>query len=197
MNKLTLTEFARLIKSEKAIVLLLLIIVGFLVLAIFSLNKIITKKPQEPRSKTPQIAWRNDILPGVTTKEELQSKLGNPIKTQTGNNETTYLYSSTNQYRPHEVEIFEDSVSLIKEQIIGKEKGSLNTYIQNYGQVEAILYGEHGIIAPGHFWGSRGLLVFGNDNDGTIIEIWYFKPVDLDSFLNQHPELKKQAPRAF
>ena len=188
---LTLNKISQTIKSEWLFILLgLLSITGFSV-AIFSfLTKGIQKTP-------PGTAWQNNIFAGTTTKKELEDKLGPPVNVTQKDNNTIYTYSSASQFRPHEVDLTRNTVSIIKEQVVGDEKGKLADYIQKYGQPEAILIGQHGYAAPGHFWGKDGIMVFANDFDGTIIEIWYFEPSQLVSFLAKHPELSKEPPKLF
>ena len=125
------------------------------------------------------------------------SSLGNPKEIKTEGGKETYLYSSTNQYRSHEVQFSQDTTSLVKEQIIGSEKGKLPDFIEKYGQPQAIIYGSHGTIAPGHFWGDKGLMLFANVNDGRLIEIWYFPPQSLANFLKTYPNFDTKEPSQF
>lgn len=193
MNKFTLTQIAKLVKSE-----LILLVLGGLSLIVFTLAIFSFAKSKNPPAITSsQTPWQNNIYAGKTTKEELKSALGSPIDVKKEQGKETYLYPSTNENRLHEIEIAESTVDIIKEQIIGEEKGKLKDYIQNYGQYEAEFFGKHGTFAPGFFWGKNGILVFANKNDGIIIEIWYFTPTSIIDFLQKNPEIKKQEPQNF
>ncbi len=188
---ISLNKVSQTIKSEWLVVLLgLLSIIAFTAatLAFIGRNKTVVAPPGT--------SW-NDIFAGTTTKKGLEDKLGQPINITQNDNNIIYTYPSTNQFRPQEVDLSNDTVSLIKEQVIGDEKGKLADYIQKYSQPEAVLLGQHGFAAPGHFWGKNGLLVFANDFDGTIVEIWYFEPSQLIAFLAKHPELSKEPPKLF
>lgn len=191
MGQLTLTTVAKLLKSEW-----ILIFLGTISLAIFSITIFSFTRPKI--EKAPQGApWQNQIYAGTTTKEELKSLLGSPIKVDDRNGQISYFYSSANQYRPHEVNVLGNTVNLIKEQVIEEEKGRLADYTQKYDQPERKLYGKHGAFAPGHFWSKAGLLIFANEFDGKIIEIWYFSPTTLENFLQQYPELTTEKPQNF
>lgn len=189
---MTLGQIAKIVKSETLLIFLGLISTTLFFAAIYSFTH-----KKTPQNQTPQIAWQDDIRAGVTTRNELESKLGPPLKSQAIENGQTLVYPSTNEVRPHEVDITGNTISTIKEQVIADEKGSLPGYIQKYGQPEQIIYGKHDTIAPGHFWGQNGLLIFANDHDGTIIEIWYFKPTTIGNFLQQNPDLSINAEATF
>ena len=192
MPKYTLTNIAKTVRSEWFLIASILIAIGVVVLSVIGLN--ISKKPTE-RKET--ITWKNNIIAGETTKDELVKSLGQPTKIEDADNQASYFYDSTNRYRPHEVGLSEAKVNLIKEQVVGDEKGKLSDYLKKYGEPQATVYGRHGDFAPGHFWQDVGLLVFANTNDGTIVEIWYFEHQDLQNFLNHYPELKLQEDQNF
>jgi len=191
MERITLTQVARLVKSEWILLLLGVISLSIFALTVFSFTK---AKPQE----TPQgIVWQKKIVAGKSTTEDIKATLGTPTKTQEEQGGISYFYPTANQYRLNEIEFRDNTVSIIKEQVIGNEKEALNDYLQKYGQPEAKLFGQHGTFALGHFWGQKGLLVFASASDGTIVEIWYFVPTSLGNFLANNPGLKKEEPKSF
>ncbi|OGD93902.1 hypothetical protein A2697_04870 [Candidatus Curtissbacteria bacterium RIFCSPHIGHO2_01_FULL_41_44] len=192
MEKLSLTRVANILKSEWILLLLGVLSIGMFLLAIFSFSSK-NKGPESPTG-TP---WQGNIYAGKTTKEKLESILGPPEGVEGSGEQTIYKYRSNQEFRPHRVEFTENTIALIKEQVIGNEKGTLDNYIQKYGQSEKILYGEHGTFAPGHFWGQAGILVFAGQFDKTIVEIWYFAPATLENFLRQHPGLSLEEPQNF
>lgn len=193
MSKVTLTQVAQIIKSELFLIIFGLISISLLIIAINTASK--NKPAQLPQPQ--QAAWQGEIYPGLTSKEDLISKLGPPIKTQGKDGKTLYFYPSADQYRPHEVEISQETTTLIKEQIITDEKGQLSSYLEKYGSPQAELFGQHGTFALGYFWGAKGILVFANKFDGTIVEIWYFAPTDLNKFLSENPQLQMTEPTKF
>lgn len=185
MEKLTLTQIARTVKSEATLIILAIISISLFALSIFAITQRESKKSQIALEQVP---WQDQILAGKSTTQELESKLGKPTKTQAQEEWTLFFYPSDNQNRLNEIEIYQDIVQLIKEQVIANEKGSLDDFLAKLGQPEKILYGKHGIAAPAYFWGEKGIAVFGNPNSGLIVEIWYFKPTTLTAFLQKHPD---------
>lgn len=188
---ISLNKVSRTIKAEW-----LFIILGVFSIIAFTAATIAFFGKNKATVTPPGTGW-NNIIAGTTTKKELENKLGPPINVAQKDSNIIYNYPSTNQFRPHEIDLTPNTVSLIKEQVIGPEKGKLADYILKYGQPEAVLIGEHGYAATGHFWGKDGLLVFANDYDGTIVEIWYFEPSQLASFLAKYPELSTEPPNLF
>lgn len=180
MEESRLTTTAKALKSH-----LVLFIVIFVVIDLFILS---TLAFIARNGKTYSgVKWQN-ITPGQTTAKDLENTLGEPIKIQ--NN--SHYYATTNQNRPAQVLVDNNTVKLIKEPVIGNEKGTLQNYIDQLGQPEKIFYGQDQYAAPGYFWGQKGIMVFGNPISGVILEIWYFPPTEASLFSESYPELKDQ-----
>lgn len=180
MEESRLTTTAKTLKSH-----LVLIIIIFVVVNLFILSMLAFVNRNNKQSAGVQ--WQ-DITPGQTTSKDLENKLGEPLKIQ--NN--SYYYPTSNQNRPTEVVVDNNTVKLVKEPVIKNEKGTLQNYIEQLGQPEKVFYGQYEYAAPGYFWGQRGVMVFGNPKSGVILEIWYFPPTTADAFAEQYPELKDQ-----
>lgn len=188
-----LNKIATTIKSEWFLIGSALVSLSIFALAIFVLKNRDQTPP--PPQGTP---WLGDVFAGQTTTQELEAKLGTPQEVKEENGQIKYIYPSQNEFRPHEVDISGDTIQIIKEQETSLEKGILDGYVTKYGPPDAIVYGVHGTFAPGHFWQDAGLIVFGNDYDGGVIEVWYFSPdVTLNELIIQNPQLKTEEPQHF
>lgn len=183
---MNLSQTAKIARSN-----LFLIVLGVFSVTIFTLFIIATLN-SKPAYKG--ISWENQVFPGQTTVQQLKKSLGEPIRVDSDAGQITYFYPTTNENRPVAVQITNETVQKIKEPVIAKEKGSLKNYISDLGKPEAIFYGDHGFAAPGNFWGSKGIMVFGNDISGLIVEVWYFPPTNTESFLQQNPSLSVDPP---
>ncbi|MCR4324705.1 MAG: hypothetical protein NUV69_03380 [Candidatus Curtissbacteria bacterium] len=183
MTESSLNRISIFLKKESP--LLLLGLASLFITSVFLFN--LLGKPSDD-----EVKWLGKVTPGKTTEEELRQAVGEPIKIEQQNGKTIYVYPTTNENRQTTVEIENDKVQLIEEPVIAKEKGSLNGYIAKFGQPEALIYGQHGFAAPGHFWGSKGVIVFGNPISSLIVEIWHFPTTNLATFLQQHPELRTE-----
>lgn len=189
---ITLTSISRNIKSEIFLIFLGIVTISLISITIYSLFK----TPIKTSGDTPpqNIAW-NGITPGLSTREDVLSKLGTPIETNITDNAEVLKYSSSSIYIPHQIHISNGITKLIQEQNFENIEGKLFDIINTYGQPEAIVYGKHGKIALGHFWGTKGLLVFANNIDGNVLESWYFPPQTLEVFLQSNPAIKLSPPK--
>lgn len=191
MASLTLSQVSKLVKSELTLIIIGLISALIFAFAIYSFSQ----KPK-PQTQPQQASWQN-IYAGTTSERELTSTLGPPNKKDTANDLQTYYYPTENEYRPNTVEIKENKVSIIKEQITPNQSINLSEFSAKYGPSENTLYGHYGTIAPGYFWSRHGLLVFAGQNEGNVLEIWYFAPTTLGNFLESNSDLETEEPERF
>lgn len=145
--------------------------------------------------KTKSYFWFG-LVPGVSTQEEINRKFGNPLSSETTDSQTNLKYSSSNQYRPHTLVVENGKLELVKEQVIGNERGSLQNYVDKYGKPE---YEGYGPFAEASFktyvFPESGLAIVASPNDGTIMEIWYFTPTTLENFRNNFgDEINNEPP---
>ena len=180
----SLTDVARTAKSELVLILLGIIAVSLVTFTVYSFTK--STPDKNTQRQTNSVAW-NGLSPGISTKNDVLSNLGSPLEVKTEGNTESLLYSSSNEFRPHELQISQGTTQLIKEQIVNSKAGDLDEFIRKYGRPESIIYGQHGTFAPAHFWGQHGLLVFAGTNDGVVIEIWYFPAQTISTFLQKFP----------
>lgn len=149
-------------------------------------------------TRSGQFGYKNKVYPGKTTKADLEKIMGKPQQENVSENVTIYQYSSENQYRPNFVEIKNDTVSTVKEQVVNSQAVNLAEFINQFGQPESKIFTEkYGILAPGHIWLKPGIIVFGNEVKGEVVEVWYFEPQTLDQLLSTHPELLTKEHEGF
>ena len=161
----------------------------------FTSTSSVTRTPIPTPTLTPKIetsaclplanTWR-DITPGISTKQDLLTKLGTPTKIENVGGRETLYFASTNQFRPHSVVVEQGKVILIKEEVIATERGKLADYKGRYGEPERQLWGQYSSAVSLNFWGCRGLGVWANINDGTIFGIWYFEASDYQRMLSRN-----------
>lgn len=179
MQDTALTKAAKSIKSEFAIFLLIFFSVSIGTYLVFRITKEDKPSPQN-------LGYENKIFPGKTTKDQVKSKLGDPLRVETDGNFEEYVYPTENKFREDEIAFSGETVSVVKEQVLGQEKGTLYSYQNELGPEEAIFYSDHSQFAPGYFWGAKGIMVFGSKYDGAITEIWYFNPTSKEDFLSNN-----------
>lgn len=171
--KISLEQVSLAGRGRYLIVLILLVIILFVTAGIFLFQSI--NKPY---------IWRG-LVPGQSTAADVTRKLGTPLSSQAQDNTKTLTYPSTNKYRNHTVVTSNNTLELVKEEVIGNERGFLQDYIRKYGKPDFEGYGPY---ALGDFkiyiFLKEGLGVVASPNDGTILQLWYFQPTDLQTFRN-------------
>lgn len=126
----------------------------------------------------------NEIKIG-TPKEEIDSLFGKEISSTTSADLLLNEYKSKNIYRPHKI-YFENNISvLIVEEITDKSVTTDDMRLK-YGVASNILYEklEHSTFNL-FVYTNKGVAYKGHESGGLVLEIWYFKPTDLDTFINK------------
>lgn len=170
------------IKFLKKHVLLILISVAAI---LFIVNKILeTKQPPStiPTPVNTSSANYRSIMPGTSKLDEVNNLLGFPLSEGEEYGKLISEYQSNNQYRNHVV-IFENNiVALIKEKIISSDEKTESSIINEYGTAPYILYSQDpSAVFSLYIYPDNGIAYIGAD-DGTLLEVWYFKPTTIDDF---------------
>jgi hypothetical protein len=155
---------------------------------IFIFIKINSNKKNIDNIKPPvnisnEIATFKDIAPGNTYKEEYINKmLGIPVSSTLSGEVKINNYSSSNEYRTNDVEFVNGEVDFIKEVVNLDDTRTAEDIRKVYGVTEYVLYEN---VSDSYFnlyvYPKNGIAYLGH-NDGTVLEIWYFKPTDINTF---------------
>lgn len=177
------------LKKYRLFIALLLLLIILLVLKIF-----IKTAPQSAEN-----AWGN-IIPGKTTTAQAVKELGKPLNEENIEGKTVYLYPSETQTWPTQVFLTENKklVLGIKRFFPSKEE-TYQSYLQRFGSPDKQLFGPH---SPAGFltfiYLAQGMAVVANPESGIILEVWYFPPADLNTFLaNWGKDLHDTLPQQF
>ena len=135
-------------------------------------------------TRTKQADYKS-IVPGITTKEQVLSKLGNPVK----KTDNLLEYHSNNPNYNNQIQIEEDKVSFIKEYISLADNRNSKQITQVYGEPKNILYGPD--ANSGFFlyvYPENGIAYIGHSTSGLLLEIWYFPPTNIDNFMKKYAQ---------
>lgn len=127
--------------------------------------------------------WQN-LFPGLTSKKELEDKFGPPIKKEDSPTQEIYYYSSEKENWPNQIFVSkeEEKIELIKE-YFPKEK--YEQFLKNYGSSEKEMYNSYFQAGFSVFvFAKNGVAIVANQNSGLVLEVWYFPPTDLSTFLS-------------
>lgn len=175
----------------------LLILIG-LATVLFVVNKILeTKQPPSivPTPVSTNTANYRSIFPGTSKLDEVNNLLGFPLSESKEDEKLISEYQSNNLYRNHVV-IFESNiVALVKEKIISSDEKTESSITSEYGIAPYVLYSQDPSAVFNLYVYSDNGIAYKGANDGTLLEVWYFKPTTIDEFISKWgEEYSKEKP---
>lgn len=138
---------------------------------------------QPSTNTSSEVAKFKEIVPGNTYKEEeINKTLGAPVSSTLSGEVKINNYPSSNEYRTNDIEFINGEVDFIKEVVNLDDNRTAEDIRKIYGVTEYVLYEN---VSDSYFnlyvYPKNGIAYLGH-NDGTILEIWYFKPTDINTF---------------
>ena len=178
-----MNKIRELLKNKKIILLVVIVILILFALLFIYLRKKNTNN--KVPSSTTGISW-NTLVPGKSTKDEVIQKLGTPINEKIDNEKTTSTFQSSSQTRNNEAIFINNSTGFLKEIVTLSDNKTTKGLINQYGQPTSTLYGADSYNGYDlYVYPDKGLAFLGNLETGSLLEIWYFIPTIIDSFISQ------------
>lgn len=167
------------VKKNWIMLLLLLVAVLYVV-------NLLIKAPEQPlpQSPLPKTATFNSLTPGLSTSSDVEKALGKPTTTITENGKTSSEYKSTNVNRYHKVVYSNDQVMFISEVVNSVDNKDVESIKKEYGEPPFTLYHKSVNVSFNIYVYPENGIAYKAHADGTILEIWYFKPTDLNNFMS-------------
>lgn len=124
----------------------------------------------------------NSIKIGESSKQEIYNNLGQPIS-RDNNLES---YESNSPTTPHEVVYNnDDKAEFIRQVVTTEEEVTFTSIAEEYGEPTIRLYGPESSFDIYLYVNlASGVAVLGNKEQDMAMEVWYFKPMELQPFLN-------------
>lgn len=155
----------------------------FVITKIYKNSLVSHKTPTSPPSNN-QAAYQK-IVPGVSSKNDVISLLGEPLTEE----ENTIEYKSSSPNFNHQITLDQEKVSFIKEIITLKEKKSSKDITNVYGVPKKMLFGPD--AAAGFYlfvYPENGIAYVGHPESGLLLEIWYFPPTNMEDFISKYTQ---------
>lgn len=186
------------IKNHPKISAFVLVAVALLLSMVF-----INNKKQESTTPTispvyPQAKW-DSLTPGISSREEINQKLGSPTSEKTEGDKTIASYKSKSATRPNVVTYQNQTGIFFKEIVTTKDSQRTGDIIKIYKEAKYILYGPDAPNGDYLFvYPENGIAYLGNPNTGTLLEIWYFTPTTFEDFKSKWAsDYSSTLPRVF
>lgn len=172
--------------TKKRVVIGILAAISFLCLAFIIISILNTQnkesqKDLNPTSKLP-ISF-NEIVPGETTKQDVTSKMGEPLKDLTATDSGTLYYKSSVTTLNNHIIIRDGTVALIKEIVSFKDTKKVSDIVKIYGLSQYSLFGADSVGGSKlYIYPDKGIAYIGKPKFDTLSEIWYFSPTTIEDF---------------
>jgi hypothetical protein len=178
--RLTMRKLINFLKQNKIVIYIIVLIAAYIVNLFLK-----PKQIQENVTFSTESPNYNSLETGKSSEADLLKTLGNPISQKDENGTKKLEFKSTNQYRHNEAIIKDGKVIKIKEVVNFGEKQTANDITNKYGKPAYKLYSlEEQSSLNLYVYPSIGLAYLGHD-DGTLMEIWYFVPTNINQFMNE------------
>ncbi len=171
----TILDFA---KAHKKLTTIVLVFVVLILILFLYTSPGQTNKTQTP-STTGTASWTG-IIPGQTTKKDVDKILGNPLIT----NGDTSDYKSSSQTQNNRVTYENGKVVFIKHIITNADNPTTAQVTNDFGTSATRLYGPESSAGIYLFvYPDRGIAYLGNPQQKFLFEVWYFEPMGINDFI--------------
>lgn len=171
-----------------------------LVIILIVISFLVPEESNDKQKHTSQKVTFKNILPGTSSKQSVEDQLGQSIAVENKDNQDLFQYKSNSQNRNHIVTYNENgTVKLLKEIVTSQDNSEINAnkIKASYGKTQNIYYQDKTDGIPSiylYIYPDKGLAYLGNPQSNIVIEVWYFVPTDINSFLNSFASEYKKAP---
>ncbi|MFZ3301474.1 MAG: hypothetical protein WA152_02025 [Microgenomates group bacterium] len=141
------------------------------------------------------IANIEGVRPGLLFEEDrINQTFGTQLSATSSGNVEIRDYPSSNIYRNNQIEVSNNKIGFIRE-IVNQEDNKTDNDIKNvYGNPSNILYPKTSDSSFNlYIYTDNGIAYLGHV-DGTILEIWYFEPTDIETFMSKYAQSYQETP---
>lgn len=164
------------------------LLVGLLLLSVISVVFVFSStKPKTDNNATPQpsniktIDW-SKLTPGESTTKDVTDMLGNPVRQK----DNVYFFESSTSVANNEAIIENGTAQFFKEIVTLSDKKTVDLITSKYGLAPNTLYGSNSINGFNlYVYPNIGVAYLGNSITQDLLEIWYFKPTDIETFTQE------------
>lgn len=128
--------------------------------------------------------YKDQIVPGETTTDEVKQKLGDPKSEAEFNDQTILNYDKKGAIWKDQVYTSEGKVTLVTEQMTKTDARTKKAFFDIFGEPEVTLYGPYSPSIDMYGYPSKGFAILGRSYSDLLFQIWYFPKMDKDIFIN-------------
>ncbi|MFA5776439.1 MAG: hypothetical protein WC988_02705 [Patescibacteria group bacterium] len=139
-----------------------------------------------PKFKQASPSSWNGIKPGVTTRESVIKKMGNPLSEKESTQGAFLQYTSEDKVFPNTVLIGQNNkVSSIFVQLSEKDNAKLSDWLKKYGKPEKEMFNYYLDGSKTYLYPNKGTTFVGVTTGDQVLSVQYYSPGSLEDYLNQ------------
>lgn len=169
---------------------------GIVILGILSVVGIATFLFYNFYLKPAKIPSWQGLKPGITSKQDVIKKLGEPIEKREIPYGSAYIYPSDFEVFPNVV-IFdkEEKAKTFLVSVPLDEPIKFSDLVEKYGQPEKEMYNSIAWNTKTYIFAKRGLVVVANKEVDQVFQIQYLEPTTVEKYLEEWgPNLSEENP---
>jgi len=140
------------------------------------------KEPVETVPTKQGVSWQS-LTPGVSGKNQVIEKLGNPIEETKEEDQSILDFRSSSSTRNHQAVFENETANFLREIVTLKDEKTTEDLKEMYGETENVLYGPDAYNGYYLFvYPEKGVAYLGSPGTGNLLEIWYFPPTNMEDF---------------
>lgn len=174
-----LKKISQLIFKHRAL-LIALLAVALLIFLVKITSEPETSPPE--KNQISQIAYKEKILPGISTEKEVIGQFGEPLNIGKWENYSILNYPADSNWK-NQIFLKEEKVFLITQQTENDQQTTRDFLLRKYGNPEVILYGPLSPARDLYTYPSLGFAFLGSKYDQSIFQLWYFSPCLKEDFI--------------
>lgn len=158
----------------------------FIVIIFVTLLIFFTKPKKQEVATALEGAEYMGLTPGSSSRTDVLDQNGTPLTEKRSGDETILEYKSqSNPNFNNEFQLRSNQLVFVKQHVTAEDKISISDIVKKYGNYQNVLYGsksQNGFDL--YIYPDKGIAYIGHQQAGIILEIWYFQPTDLQTFMS-------------
>lgn len=164
------------------------------VLSLFLILYLQNKNKEKTKDFTPTRYIEIDKVNIGTNKEEVEKQIGKEITSTSSGDLLISDYKSKNIYRPHQIYYKDNKAVLIIEKVVDKSV-TTDKMVEKYGTPTDVLHEKLENSTFNLFVHlDKGVAYTGHENGGLVLEIWYFEPTNIETFIKDNAQNYQRTP---
>ena len=126
------------------------------------------------------------LTPGSSSRSDVLDQNGTPLsENRSGDTSILEYKSQSNPNFNNEFQLRSNQLVFVKQHVTVQDNISISDIVKKYGNYQNVLYGsksQNGFDL--YIYPDKGIAYVGHQQAGIVLEIWYFQPTNLQTFMS-------------